>query len=37
MKRTDTKRFVGGHLGYVYPTVRPTRRVGGSVGQVETW
>ena len=37
MKRTDAKRFVGGQMGYVYLSVRPTRHVGGSLGQVEAW
>lgn len=35
--RTDTNRFVGGKMGHVYTTARPTRYVGGSLGQVEAW
>jgi hypothetical protein len=33
MKRT----FVGGSVGYVYPTVRSAHAVGGSAGWVQAW
>jgi hypothetical protein len=33
MKRT----FVGGCVGYVYPTARPAHAVGGSAGWVHAW
>ena len=32
-----SKRFVGGSVGYIYPSVHTRRRVGGSAGWAEAW
>lgn len=32
-----TRRFVGGCVGHVYPTVRDAYTVGGSAGWVHPW
>jgi hypothetical protein len=31
------RRFAGGCVGYIYPTVRSSRYVGGSAGWMEAW